>query len=95
MTLTKTYEELRQLSEEDVYTALFAKLNGPSSLFEKSFRELFAREHPTLQQAAVRHLLRPALEVLAAELPDARNRNSHEFAKLALEATASVHLPTI
>lgn len=93
---TKSYEDLRNLSAEDVYTALFAHVNGPSMRFQKAFEDRFRREHPTLQQAFVRHVIRPVLEILATELyGDARNEASIRFAKAAVEATKSEHLPTV
>jgi len=87
--------EIRNMSDLNVYQAMFAKVNGPSARWEKSFREGFVQEHPTLQQAFVRHVIIPALEILEAERPDPRNQGAHDWAVKALEATKDVYLPTI
>lgn len=84
------------ITAEQVYDALIHQVNGPSANFEKVFKAKFTQEHPTLQQGLVRHILRVALEVLAATPnPDARNKDSVEYAKLALAATKDIYLPTI
>lgn len=82
---------------EEVYKSLFAQVNGPSYVFEKEFRRLFRAEHPTLQQAFIRHVVRAALEELAdsRKYADARNRGATDFAIKALEAVKGVGLPTI
>lgn len=70
---------------EEVYKELFRQVNGPAFVFEKTFKELFSREHSTLQQAFIRHIVVPALEILVSQNYDARNKASHDFAVEALK----------
>lgn len=84
-----------RLTYIEVYNELQRNINGPSHQFEKEFRTLFALEHPTLQQAFVRHIIIPALEVLASQRPDMRNQASHDFAVDALANSESHYMPTI
>lgn len=92
-----TYSDLRAMSAENVYTAMAAQVNGPGGMFERELREQFTKEHPTLQQAMIRHIVRPMLEVLVADerYSDERNERATQFARLALEAANEVPLPTI
>lgn len=83
------------LGTQVAYNTIISNINGPAHRFEDDFRRMFAVEHPTLQQALVRHLIIPALEILAAQNPDARNQAAHDFAVDALAATGNVYLPTI
>lgn len=92
-----TYGQLRDMSAEDVYKAMAAQVNGPGSGFERILRASFRAEHPTLQQAMIRHVIRPMLEVLVKDeaYADARNEAATDFALLAVRATENVRLPTI
>lgn len=87
------------MSAEDVYQALFTKINGPGGIFERALRERFAVEHPAIQTAMMQHVVRPMLEVLAKKheggLTDPRNKRASIFAAKALEATADILLPRI
>lgn len=94
-----TYTEISAIPAKDVYRAMFAQVNGPGHRFEDAVREEFTKEHGTIQQAMIQHVVRPMLEVLAKEykdgLCDPRNLHAGAFAARALEATADVPLPTI
>jgi hypothetical protein len=79
----------------ETYGYLQRHINGPSSQFEKEFKRLFSDEHPTLQQAFVRHIIVPALHILAAQRPDARNQASHDFAVAALQDASMQYFPLI
>lgn len=82
------------MTNKELYDALFQKVNGPASSFETDFRLYFTKEHPTLQQAFVRHLIYPALTILAKQRPDMRNQDSHDFAVKAL-GTDPIYFRTI
>lgn len=80
---------------KETYTDLQRHINGPSHKFEEEFKRLFAEEHPTLQQAFVRHMIVPALQILAAQRPDMRNEASHKFAVAALQDASLQYFPLI
>jgi hypothetical protein len=74
------------MTDKELYQELMHRLNGPAHTFQLRFVEEFTKEHPTLQQALVRHLVCPALEVILSQRPDPRNQASYNFAAHALEA---------
>lgn len=87
----------RDVSIKETINAIRMHINGPSRMFEKALLDEFDILHPTLQQAFVRHVVRPVLEKLVEQAPyaDARNQHSTRFAQKAIEATKEIHLPTV
>ncbi len=81
------------MTDKELYQELMRRLNGPAHRFQDVFVEEFKKEHPTLQQSLVRHLVAPALLVLSEQRPDPRNQASHDFAVNAM--SADTYFPTI
>lgn len=85
------------MTDKELYQELMRRMNGPARAFELAFIAEFENEHPTLQQALVRHMIVPALNVLKAHHPDARNQAATDFAWHALETANpnGLYFPTI
>ena len=86
-------------SAAEIVKAMFSQVNGPSSQFEQVIREHLRTEHNTLQQAFVRHVVKPALERIVQNADegwvDARNESAVRFARKALSAAEDEYLPCI
>lgn len=84
------------MTPEELVTELFRHINGPAHRLSEALNTHLRTLHPTLQQAFVRELIRPALGELAGiEVPDDRNRSTLEWAVKALNATEDITLPTV
>lgn len=86
---------VRSMDCEQTLRAMFDKVNGGEFRMQDAIAKYMVREHPTLQQAAIRSIVKPILEALATGYTDARNEKAAQWAVAALGATENIGLPTI